>query len=247
MFKIIFWNFYAFCYDSLLELNPYREMLSEAVRQLELKPGEKILNAGCGTGNFEMLIAGNNPQTEIVAVDFSESMLKRAKKKCKKFGNVKFQKLDLNNNLPFPDQEFDKIVSINALYALENPEKTIQELGRVLKNGGILVLITPKKGCSAPLILKAHHHKNESNESWRGDSFLKWIRLVFRAFGVSKTAFKFILVAIFNRRLFKTMKVFESAELKELLKQNNLEPVFNQLIYGDQNILIVAKRRSNEK
>lgn len=243
MVNKIFWNFYAFCYDSLLELNPYREMLLGAVNGLELKSGERILNAGCGTGNLEMLIAGNNPQTKIVSIDFSESMLKRAQKKCKKFGNIKFQKIDLNNSLPFPDQEFDKIISINALYALENPEKTIKEFTKILKKGGILILVTPKKGCSAPLILKAHRHKNESKELWQGDSFLKWMKLVFRAFGLSKTALKFIMVAVFNKKLFKTMKVFESAELEKILTNNDFDIVHTQLIYGDQNLFLTAKRR----
>ena len=243
MFKNIFWNLYAFCYDSLLGLNPYSEMLSIVASSLHLKSGENILNAGCGTGNLEILIAGNNSQTKIVSIDFSESMLKRAKNKCDRFNNITFQEIDMNDTLPFPDQEFDKIVSVNALYALENPEKTMQEFARVLKRNGILTLVTPKKGCSAPLILKAHRHKNESEELWRGDSFLKWLRLVFRAFGMSKTALKFTLVAIFNKKLFKTMKVFESAELEKILMRNGLDIVHAQLIYGNQNLFLIAKRR----
>lgn len=245
MFKDIFWNFYSFCYDSLLKLNPYREMLLSVAGGMDLKSGEKILNAGCGTGNLEMLIASNNPQTTISAIDFSESMLKRARDKCNKFSNITFQKINLNNSLPFSDKEFDKIVSVNVLYALANPEKIIREFARILNRNGVLILVTPKKGCSAPLILKAHRHEKDPPELWHGDSFLKWSKFVFRAFGPSTTAFKFILVAIFNKSLFSTMKVFESAELEKTLTRSGFRIIRSQLIYGNQNLFLIARKEDD--
>jgi len=54
----------------------------EVLDKLELKGGEHILDAGCGTGNFEKLLQNkglNNIKVE--ALDFSQAMLKRAKQK----------------------------------------------------------------------------------------------------------------------------------------------------------------------
>ena len=127
-----FWDIYAKLYDTLNLLEPYQRLHREVLDKLELKGGEHILDAGCGTGNFEKLLQNkglNNIKVE--ALDFSQAMLKRAKRKN---GNhsFNFQHFDLNNKLPFPDNHFDRVVSINSLYALNNPKTVLREFSRTL-------------------------------------------------------------------------------------------------------------------
>ena len=58
---------------------PYRKLLWDAFEALELEPGMRVLDAGCGTGNFEHFLAEkNHPPIQIDAVDFSAEMLARA-------------------------------------------------------------------------------------------------------------------------------------------------------------------------
>ena len=140
----LFWDIYAKLYDTLNLLEPYQRLHQEVLESLELKGGELILDAGCGTGNFEKLLQNkglNNLKVE--ALDFSQAMLKRAKRKN---GNhsFNFQHFDLNGKLPFPDNYFDRVVSINSLYAFKEPFSTLQEFYRVLKTGGRLALATPQ-------------------------------------------------------------------------------------------------------
>lgn len=149
-----FWNLYSKVYDSVYHLMPYRELLWDAYQALELQPGMKILDAGCGTGNFESFIAEKNPPpVEIEAVDFSAGMLSIAKSKCRALDHVSFNWQDLNAELPYPDATFDRIVSINVLFALRDWDHTMREFLRVLRPDGSMVLTSSSPDFSfAPLV-----------------------------------------------------------------------------------------------
>lgn len=49
----LFWDFYSKLYDTLNLLRPYRDLHMQILNALNLDGNEKILDAGCGTGNFE--------------------------------------------------------------------------------------------------------------------------------------------------------------------------------------------------
>jgi SAM-dependent methyltransferase len=54
-----------------------------------------------------------------------------------------FHRLDLNYNFPYKDKTFDCVTSVEGIEHLENPHLLIREIGRVLKDGGYLVITTP--------------------------------------------------------------------------------------------------------
>jgi ubiquinone/menaquinone biosynthesis C-methylase UbiE len=140
-----FWNNYSTYYDCLYRLMPYRKLLWDAFEALDLTPGLRVLDAGCGTGNLERFIAEkNHPPVTIDAIDFSSAMLSRARANCIDLDYVRFTQADLGERLPFEDATFDRVVSIHVLYALENQDATMRELLRVLKPEGKLVLANPK-------------------------------------------------------------------------------------------------------
>lgn len=139
-----FWDLYARVYDNVYQLMPYRKLLWDTLQSLELAPGMRVLDAGCGTGNLEHFLAQKDlPPVKVDAVDFSPGMLEMAAEKCRELDFVSFQQLDLSSPLPFEDATFDRIVSINVLYALPDPDATVQELLRVLKPSGALVITSP--------------------------------------------------------------------------------------------------------
>ena len=74
----ILWNLYAACYDLVAGLAPYQDMLDEVVAALDLRPGMRVLDAGCGTGALEARLVQRHPDVEVVAVDASPAMLARA-------------------------------------------------------------------------------------------------------------------------------------------------------------------------
>ena len=217
-----FWSLYAFCYDVLLKFRPYQEMLHAVLEKLDLKEGQKIMDAGCGTGNLTALIKNKWPWAEVTVVDFSQVMLAIARKKTAGRSGVSVGSVDFSVPLLYPDNSFGFIASVNVLHALPNPAETIKELRRVLKRGGKMVIVALKDGYQLPLILKAHRHDYEPIEKWQTKNLLIWFCLVFKAFGPNLTALKFIFIAIFNKAVDKEIKGFKSGELERIFSAEGL-------------------------
>ena len=68
-------------------------------------------------------------------------MLRQASKKCRKYENVSFRKADITD-LRCPDNRFDQVVAGNVIHLLPEPEKALNELVRVVKPGGKIIIPT---------------------------------------------------------------------------------------------------------
>ncbi|MBR5943998.1 MAG: class I SAM-dependent methyltransferase [Lachnospiraceae bacterium] len=100
---------------------------------------DEVLECACGTGAISVCIAGKCKN--LIATDFAPGMLKRAKKKCRKYDNVTFNKADITN-LKVKDSRFDKVVAGNVIHLLPEPRKALEELERVVKPGGKIIIPT---------------------------------------------------------------------------------------------------------
>jgi ubiquinone/menaquinone biosynthesis C-methylase UbiE len=105
---------------------------------LSPKLGEVILDAGCGTGIFTLDILSSGPK--VIGLDLSLPMLMRGKKRLEgfPFQIVLADMLDL----PFPEGSFDRAVSVTALEFIEDGKAAVDELFRVTKRGGCIVVAT---------------------------------------------------------------------------------------------------------
>ncbi|MGO5439869.1 class I SAM-dependent methyltransferase [Megamonas funiformis] len=97
----------------------------------------KILDIGTGPGFFAIILAQLG--FDITAIDYTEQMLLEAKQNAGKLSEqIDFQQMDAQN-LNFPDEKFDVIVTRNLTWNLENPQQAYSEWHRVLKKDGVLL------------------------------------------------------------------------------------------------------------
>ena len=96
-----------------------------------------VLDIGTGPGFFAIILAERGYQ--VTAVDYTASMLEKARKNAAHWGGkICFQQMNAEE-LSFPDGSFDVIVSRNLTWNLYHPEKAYAEWIRVLKPGGLLL------------------------------------------------------------------------------------------------------------
>jgi SAM-dependent methyltransferase len=139
-----FWNVYSHVYNGVYHLIPYRSLLWDTYVELDLKPGMRVLDAGCGTGNLEHFISTKPiPDVVVDGIDASTGMLAVARRRCARLRFARFSAADLGERLPFDDATFDRVVSVNVLYALKDQDLAVSEMFRVLKPDGRLVISSP--------------------------------------------------------------------------------------------------------
>lgn len=141
------WDLYASAYDALpRHFRPYQELTTRVVEAVESHtPKGRILDAGCGTGNISLELARRGFAVE--AIDRSREMLKRARAKVNGANslNLEFRECDIEHDLTlYPENSFDSIVSVHALYTLKSPKHALSEYWRVLKPSGHFILAEPQ-------------------------------------------------------------------------------------------------------
>ncbi len=126
--------------------HPLREsILRSAIEVLQLPPGSRGLDAGCGIGLLALLLAeAIDPDGHVTGLDVSQEFLTYAEGMVEKAGlapRISFQEGDINH-LPFEDNTFDWVWSTDcAGYRVKEPLPLFRELTRVIKSGGILALL----------------------------------------------------------------------------------------------------------
>ena len=104
-----------------------------------IEPSDVVLECACGTGAISIYLV--QKCRKLMATDFSKGMLKRAARKCRKYGNVRFRRADITD-LKCGNARFDKAVAGNVIHLLPEPEKALLELKRVVKPGGKIIIPT---------------------------------------------------------------------------------------------------------
>ena len=102
-----------------------------------------IMDYGCGPGYGSAILS--KKATKVLGVDIYRKPLDYAKKTYNNIPNLSFQKISPKLPLPFNDQTFDVIVSRHVIEHITNVQNSLYELKRILKKGGILIIMTPNR------------------------------------------------------------------------------------------------------
>lgn len=112
----------------------YRIVAKQVVEKIQ---AGRVLDIGTGPGRLPVLIANERPLLQVTGVDLSLDMVKIATQEAQRRGlkNIAFR-LGSASELPFPDREFDLVISTLSFHHWKQPEKALDEIYRVLREGG---------------------------------------------------------------------------------------------------------------
>ena len=224
-----FWKKYFEDYDVLNSLIPYQELRNEIIKNLDVKPGDKILDLGSGTGNVAIEV--KKLGAEVIGIDFSTEGVRRHKEKDPA---AEILLGDVSQKLPFQDSVFDKVYSNNVIYTIDPLKRPaiFNEVMRILKPDGIFVVSNITKDFK-PFKIYTDHLKKQNKRD-----------------GVAKTVLQVIKLTPVTLRMFyynflikKENKggsycFFAPNEQKKLLQTSGFKTIFDDIYtYSNQAIL----------
>jgi len=232
----LLWNLYAHCYDRIAGLLPYQEMLDEVVTALAPSRGMRVLDAGCGTGALADCLAAKCPDIELVAVDQSPAMIKLARERRVWPASFKFVEGSIEDVLVGDERSYDRIASVNVIWTLPDPERTLRHMTEKLRDGGRMVHTTPSWRFRAPTIVWRHLR------GYRG-----WGRLrAVLGLPVLALAGLLNLLLVVQSVLFarapRAHKRWHADGLAELLRAAGTPPRTVISCYAGQNVLLVCEK-----
>lgn len=140
--SLIRWAAYYDVTVNLLTLGKARRLRTMTVDQALIKPGDRVLDVGCGTGEVTLLAKTRAGLGEVYGIDPAPEMISVAGNKAKR------RRLDIDfrvgviESLPLPDSSIDVVTSSLMMHHLPEPLKArgLAEIYRVLRPGGRLLI-----------------------------------------------------------------------------------------------------------
>ncbi len=134
-------------YDSvvrLMTLGKDKALRQISIERAQIKPGDHVLDVGCGTGDLTLAAKRQAGQRgKVFGIDAAPEMVEVAQSKATKAGIEVDFRLGLIEALPFPDDTFDVVLSSLMMHHLPEDVKAkgLREIYRVLKPGGHLFVV----------------------------------------------------------------------------------------------------------
>jgi ubiquinone/menaquinone biosynthesis C-methylase UbiE len=103
-----------------------------------LRPGMRLLDAGCGPGSITLDLARQVAPGEVIGIDLQDTLVARARARAAESGvsTARFERADVYC-LPYPDASFDAVYANGLLMHLREPARALAELHRVLRPGAV--------------------------------------------------------------------------------------------------------------
>jgi len=148
-------------YSNWRHINNKRQKIENILFKKLIKPGDKILDIGCGNGFFLKRIYENfNDTIEYFGIDISKEAINLAKS----YFNKAEYFISPGEKLSFENNSFDYIQIISTLWHVSNQEKVLKEAYRVLKIEGYLYIVIHKKSIDPFLLTEIFNKLNWINK-----------------------------------------------------------------------------------
>ncbi len=160
--RVVVWlyDITAHKYDRIKEFDAEAEqffVIRPLLRQLRHIPAPRILDVATGTGRLPwFLLHEPSFHGRVIGLDASAGMLREAAQKLRPFHHRASLVQQTADHLPFPAHTFDAVTCLEALEFFPSDIQALQEMVRVLRPGGIL-MVTRRCGREAKTFLHHHH------------------------------------------------------------------------------------------
>lgn len=118
----------------------HSDITGQTLALMDLKPADRVLDLGCGTGWASRRIARIVTSGAVVGIDVADEMLRRAESASESHENLRYI-WGSAEHIPVPDNSFDKVLSVESFYYYADQGKTLEELRRVLAPAGELFIL----------------------------------------------------------------------------------------------------------
>ncbi len=170
----LFWDNLANIYNRMFSNSKAYKKMYALIREV-LTKDMTTLEVGCASGLVARAIS--NEVKKVYAIDISKKMIKKAKE-INREANIHFS-VQNSEQLEFEDCFFDVVIIANVLHILKNPENSLKEIKRVLKNEGMLIAPTylwkevSLFGKIQKLVMKRRHFPIYSE--WDSEEYLMFL------------------------------------------------------------------------
>lgn len=121
------------------------DITEKTIRFMELRPGERVLDLGCGSGWATRLLArlvADGPEGfgQVVGLDVSDEMIRQARAASKEFENILYV-WGSADKIPWEENFFDKVLSVESFYYYPDQDRALAELFRVMSPRGRMFIL----------------------------------------------------------------------------------------------------------
>ncbi len=125
-------------YDVMTKLMGADRARTVLLEQAEVRPGQRVLDLGCGTGSLTILLKRLHPEVDAVGLDPDPKALAQARRKAARAAVSIRLDQGFGDELPYPEASFDRVLSSLMFHHIPTDEKgtTLRAVRRILKPGG---------------------------------------------------------------------------------------------------------------
>jgi len=121
------------------------DITEKTIRHMQLRPGERVLDLGCGSGWATRLLArlvSDGPEGfgQVVGLDVSDEMVRQARGASKDFENILYV-WGSAEKIPWEENFFDKVLSVESFYYYPDQDRALMELFRVMAPRGRMFIL----------------------------------------------------------------------------------------------------------